>query len=175
MRTLAKIYSDIVKEFPYHSDKGSSHSYISVYDSLFDSIKDNKMRVLEIGVEYGTSLIMWARYFKNSEVVGLDINTANVKYDVSPAKLIQGNSLDKSLNLGMFDLIIDDGGHDVETQANTILNMRDRLYPGGHYVIEDIFVENVKSLSNLLGKNTCVYDLRALKYRADDIVICSVK
>ena len=61
----------------------ASHGYLTVYADLFESIRNDAVRLLEIGVGGyevqddpavgGASLRMWRDYFPNGEIVGLDI------------------------------------------------------------------------------------------------------
>jgi hypothetical protein len=58
----------------YPSDKDTSHNYLPVYQQEFDKIED--IKILEIGVCFGGSLVLWNEFFVNSEIHGID----NVKY-----------------------------------------------------------------------------------------------
>ena len=63
-RTLAKIYHD-------HRGKVSDKwaLYISEYDRLFYPLRDREINVLEIGVQNGGSLEIWATYFEKAKKV----------------------------------------------------------------------------------------------------------
>ena len=62
----------------YKTDK-LEHGYIEIYESYFRSLKDKKLKILEIGIADGKSLLTWSDYFKNSVIVGIDIHKIDVK------------------------------------------------------------------------------------------------
>jgi hypothetical protein len=48
----------------YGTDKSSSsHGYLDIYERHFCQMKDEPIRVLEIGIFNGSSLKMWEEYF----------------------------------------------------------------------------------------------------------------
>ena len=47
----------------YKSDK-IEHGYIEIYESYFEKIRDEKLKIFEIGIADGKSLLTWADYFK---------------------------------------------------------------------------------------------------------------
>src|SRR5215470_6705217 len=64
----------------YGTDKWGTHFYTPVYHQLFAHLRDKPVRLLEIGVggyEFarlgGASLAMWADYFANGRVLGIDV------------------------------------------------------------------------------------------------------
>ena len=110
LHTIAKLYK---------SDK-LDHGYIEVYDSYFKKIKDKELKILEIGIADGQSLLIWSDYFKNSIIVGIDIHKIDVEEKNLNKKNIrvhQGSQSDKKFineiinQYGNFDIIIDDGSH----------------------------------------------------------------
>ena len=55
------------------TDKSSKlHNYTEKYDFYFSKMRDEKLKVLEIGIQNGFSLKMWKQYFQNSEIFGID-------------------------------------------------------------------------------------------------------
>ena len=68
-RTLNTLYRD------HHgkvSDKWSF--YISEYDRLFYKLRDREINLLEIGIQNGGSLEIWAQYFEKAKtLVGCDV------------------------------------------------------------------------------------------------------
>ena len=66
----------------YNSDK-VEHGYIDIYHEYFKKIKDEKLKILEIGIADGYSLLTWSDYFKNSTIIGIDIH----KIDIEEKKL----------------------------------------------------------------------------------------
>jgi hypothetical protein len=58
----------------YKSDKGSlRHQYTEFYHKHLSTIRYDKLNILEIGVNYGSSIQMWLDYFPHSTIYGLDL------------------------------------------------------------------------------------------------------
>ena len=109
------------------TDKESKHKYCSAfYDKVFLDLKDKKLNILEIGIQNGSSLVLWNEYFKNSIIYGIDnTNFINDRLDTYPRiKTIIQDAYKKELtsNLPLFDIIIDDGPHTLESQKIFINN-----------------------------------------------------
>jgi len=147
----------------YGSDKKISAHTIT-YSFLFNNLRQNVNSLLEIGVgtiadhtspstfrgilqyfpEYkpGGSLRAWRDYFPNANIFGVDI-AEDCKLDENRLKTFIFDSTDvqkcnQELDLLTFDVIIDDGAHDADSQAKTFKNLFHRVRPGGYYIIEDI-------------------------------------
>ena len=87
------------------------------------TVKQDKIKVLEIGSYAGASAAAFAKYFKNASIFCLDINISNFIYsskriqvyglDINNEK--QLNKILKKISLetdsNFFDIIIDDGSH----------------------------------------------------------------
>ena len=61
--------SDLIKLAQLYKANKYEMAYIDVYESYFKDIKDKKLKILEIGIDKGPSLIVWSEYFKNSNHV----------------------------------------------------------------------------------------------------------
>lgn len=135
------------------TDKGGSHQthgqfcheYTPVYHDLFKDRRHDVRSVLEVGVHYGRSLRMWAAYFPEAQIVGLDIYEPHLFQDgrISCYWADQGNPdtlrvAVASAGGGPFDLIVDDGSHDMTHQSVTATALLPYLSAGGVYVIEDL-------------------------------------
>ena len=130
---------EIGKKYP--SSKNIS-GFIELYQKYFFGYKDEKINLLEIGVDNGDSLRIWREYFINANICGIDINKKNFTIndteiligDQSDYKFLQ-SIIDKYKN---FDIIIDDGSH----QSKHIIASFKFLFPylnnSGIYVIEDL-------------------------------------
>lgn len=114
-KTLEQLY---VEHEGKVSDKWSH--YLSEYENLFKHLRDNKINMLEIGIQNGGSLDIWSKYFAHANsVVGCDINSkcSNLKYDSQVIKVVVGDANDDSVeeqickNEMKFDIVIDDGSH----------------------------------------------------------------
>lgn len=141
-----KIYMPTLTELAakYGTDK-LDHGYIPFYEQ---HLPKEPKRILEIGVKEGRSLAMWAEYFPNTEIHGLDLFSENNSWDVAEYlesrfgqfnyKLRTGNQCDwrvlEQLRKLDFDVIIDDGSHNSRDQMMTFFG----LFNGKHYFIEDL-------------------------------------
>lgn len=140
----------------YGSDKCSWHSYGRIYDQLFEGKTVRKM--LEIGIgckevmgatyENGASLRMWAEYFPNAEIYGLDIradalvNEGRIRsFQCDQGKISSLLAVRDLIGSG-FDLIVDDGSHQPEHQILSACVLWPTLAEGGRYVIEDVYNPN---------------------------------
>jgi hypothetical protein len=91
----------------------------------------------------GASLAMWAEYFPEGRIVGIDL--ADKRLDLDPRIEIRRGAQDDPEFLaricdefGPFDVIIDDGSH-VPQHVTTSFNILfPRLRDGGYYIIEDV-------------------------------------
>ena len=151
------------------SDKWSS--YLPVYDNIFAEYKDKPVNLLEVGVQNGGSLEVWAKYFtKAQKIIGCDINPNCVKlaYDDQRISVVVGdaNASDiferiKGLS-GSFDIIIDDGSHDSRDIIKTFLLYFPLLAPGGIFVVEDTHTLYWKSHHGGIKKRTAMQFFKLL-------------
>lgn len=120
------------------------HGYTEIYEHIFYPMKKSPIRICEIGVDKGGSLILWRDYFPKSTVWGIDIvdtsklDSKRIKTfvaDQANRKQLQ-SFIDKSG--GNFDIIIDDGGHTMEQQQISFGYLFKHLKPHGYYIIEDV-------------------------------------
>lgn len=151
------------------SDKGdinilqSWHNYTLLYDNLFKNIRNEKLRVFELGLGTnnpnipsnmcwykkcvpGASLYGWEKYFKNASIYGADIdrailfNSGRIKtYYCDQTKKEEIDSLWKEEELDEgFNIMIDDGLHEFDANVCFFENSIHKLKEGGIYIIEDI-------------------------------------
>jgi cephalosporin hydroxylase len=136
------------------------HCYAPIYDELFKNLKPSK--ILEIGVgsvarmqphvnlkggnykyQVGVSLRIWAKYFPEAKVYGLDVDP-EAMYEKGRITTFLGSSTDESVAkmvgelAGPFDIIIDDGSHLPRDQFKTAENFMPYLKEGGLYFCEDV-------------------------------------
>ena len=121
--------------------------YLDVYDRSFQHLRGKQISLLEIGVQNGGSLEVWAKYFPRAKtILGCDIDPkcGELSYDddrisviVSDANSDQGfEAVTKKAS--SFDIIIDDGSHKSSDIVGTFGRYFDLLKPGGLYVAEDL-------------------------------------
>ena len=177
MKSLQDVYKSYQMD-DAGGDKGTAHSYIDIYADQISA--DEGKSLLEIGVWQGHSLKMWAEYLPNSRVVGLDIDLNRLLWQSDGFEVLlcdatkQAEIVDKVF--GMFDYIIDDGSHTEAAQIGAFYNLWDYLLVGGKYFIEDVLDMDVaaslsEQICEFTGLAVQIYDLTAVKGRADDILI----
>ncbi len=54
----------------YYTDK---IHYLKWYDPLFSPLLDETVKLLEIGIYHGGSLLLWKDYFPNGQITGADL------------------------------------------------------------------------------------------------------
>jgi hypothetical protein len=129
----------------YDTDKIEA-GYLSQYDQVFSDIYDNNLKILELGIRNGGSLLLWKDYFPKGNVAGIDIK---LPVDFKPEDRIslhEGSQAD-TVFLGKvseqvapegFNIIIDDASHIGELTKKSFWYLFDNhLQEGGIYVIED--------------------------------------
>jgi cephalosporin hydroxylase len=150
----------------YGTDK-VSHGFCDAYDNKFSKIRSSAKDVLEIGVFFGASILMWRDYFKNATIHGLDTfeglqgnghvfkdadkfykhweNNKDVQERIELYKYDQGKEEDLIAFFNdmlkkdiTFDIIIDDASHLMRDQQLTFKHMFPLIKKGGYYVIEDV-------------------------------------
>ena len=137
----------------FSTDKSSrDHGYLHIYEKYLNGIKDNSMKILEIGVDTGGSLKMWEQYLLQSTIYGMDI-VDYTKYQSGRIKILIGDqenrdSLANIALLGPFDIIIDDGGHTMKQQQVSLGYLFPYLAPGGLYIIEDLWTSYLDPMYN---------------------------
>ncbi len=134
----------VLRKNIYEYDYEVGHNYSLVYQKYFDSIKNNKLNILEIGVAGGHSIATWYKYFPNSLIHGLDIRHLNSvlysgkRFIYHQINCIDSADLKKFLNRNLkFDIIIDDSLHDYPAFIGNIINFFPLLNSNGYYFLED--------------------------------------
>ena len=130
--------------------------YLHVYDDILNGRRADPCRLLEIGVQNGGSLELWAKYFANAKViVGCDIDTecSRLFFDDPRIHLIVADINSKEARAHVtdisdsYDIIIDDGSHVPSDIIEAFLNFFPLLSPGGIYVVEDMHCDYLESYS----------------------------
>jgi hypothetical protein len=151
------------------SDKSSKHNYEIIYAEFKKTIKTSS-RILEIGCGSNdpeirhamspdyiplSSLQALREIYQTENIEGADIDVKleiNNDFKVHYLDQFKRETLEeisKSLKLG-FDLIIDDGVHDISANYLTLMYFYKILNPQGTYVIEDVPTSLLESWSFLL-------------------------
>lgn len=144
--------SEISKKYP--TDKDFTHNYYNAaYEKFLSPIRNEVKLVCEIGIGGfwkevgwlpGNSLKVWRDYFPNAFILGLDIvaheHIAGINricldwLDQSKKDLV----IEYANKLSNYDLIIDDGSHNVYDQQITFAYFFRSLKSGGIYILEDL-------------------------------------
>lgn len=150
MKTLLQICNE------NNCDKGTTartaHNYYRVYEKDFESVRNDPINILEVGILRGASHKCWLEYFPNAQIYGIDTfervspekisilsdpRIHYIKHDSTDSEL--ANIIRKEWGDIRFDFIIDDGLHTPEANRKTFINLIDLLKENGAYFIEDIF------------------------------------
>lgn len=169
----------------YNSDKGteygSKHGFTEVYGKYFDEFKYKEIKILEIGINDGSSLKMWYDYFPNANIYALDIDDKEIFSNerIGCGILDQSNEshlkeFSDKIDM-MFDIILDDGSHHISDQQLTFGYLFPLLNSKGLYIIEDLHTSLSdtgimlygRPLENNLEKtNTTLRYLRNMPYNS---------
>ena len=117
----------------YDTDKSSQrnnvtnyrhcHPYTLFYDGLFKNKKKENLKIAELGILDGASLLMWKEYFTNAEIYGFEYNNDLItsfkqKFNNDRIALVNIDVTNKDsiinsfseLNI-LYDIIIEDTTH----------------------------------------------------------------
>lgn len=171
------------------TDKNIDHSYLEIYENLLKKYVDKHVNLIEVGTKYGGSALLFHDFLPKSNLVLIDNvniihnkilkninkdryiflkNDAYTNYTIEKLKQINPNG---------YDIIIDDGPHTLISQILFIKKYLKILKDDGLLIIEDI--QSVNNLNILLNHipfefkhKVKIIDLRKIKNKYDDILIC---
>jgi hypothetical protein len=165
------------------SDKSSKHNYEIIY-AEFKKIMHTSSRILEIGCGSNdpeirhamspnyiplSSLHALKEIFQTESIEGADIDAKleiNNSFKVHYLDQFKRETLEeasKGFKLG-FDLIIDDGVHDISANYLTLIYLYKKLNPQGKYVIEDVPPSLIESWRFLLQE----FDIMEMEVLSED-------
>ena len=175
---------------PGGTDKNTNHSYVNFYGELFEPFIGKNGNLLEIGAQYGGSLLLWHELLDKFKILSIDKedeidNSIKIKLNYNKFNFLLEDAYNAQtvkkcsvLHPGGFEIIIDDGPHTLESQLSCIDLYLDVLKVKGTLVIEDIqsfeYIEHIKSRipkSDLYEYEFKVHDFRSIKNRYDDLII----
>jgi len=181
-------------EKPGGTDKNTNHSYVDVYGELLAPFLDKNGSLLEIGVQYGGSSLLWHDLLDKFKILMIDnedkldpvvkskLNYNKYNYIIKDAYTKETVDICRNLHPGGFEIIIDDGPHTLESQLKCIELYLDLLKKDGILIIEDLQnYDYFSSLINAIPKspffnyNVKLIDNRHLKNRYDDIIVTITK
>ena len=156
----------------HHTDKSSPwHNYLDLYENHLAPLKNKPITFWEIGVHTGNSIRMWDEYFVHSDtkLYGLD-NVDRVELRPARFNLFVGLQEDRANlrkiveQVGLFDVIVDDGGHTMQQQQISMGFLFPWVKPGGLYIIEDLHTSyNKRKMPRFNATGTKKTTLRMLQ------------
>jgi hypothetical protein len=133
-----------LRAYEYRAEK--HQLYLNNYRRHFGYAAKQHIKLLELGIYRGGSLLLWRDYFQNGKIVGLDLEHVEIDDPTGRISVYQGDQRDLALldriaaecGPDGFDIIIDDASHIAEFTKISFWHLFDNhLKPGGSYVIED--------------------------------------
>jgi hypothetical protein len=131
----------------YNTKKNSKYNnYGKYYDRYLNNYINKQIRYLEIGMAKGESLLAMCEYFVNAQVIaGIDRNPFCITFEEKKKNIFveigkQNNELFlKKVNdkYGGFDIIIDDGSHELDDILVSFNTLFPLLNDKGVYIIEN--------------------------------------
>jgi SAM-dependent methyltransferase len=144
------------------------------YEPFLQGVRDEPIRLLELGVKHGASLRMWKAYFPAATIVGVDLDEAATWAGEPRIEIVIGDQSDpatvrRALDVagGPFDVICDDGGHHARDQLGALELLWSHLVPGGVYLIDDVHTSYRESYG--MGRGQAGTTIEYLKAAIDDI------
>ncbi len=171
------------------TDKHTGHSYTGVYQSLFEPHRIKCFNMLEIGVLYGGSSLLWQKYMPCVNICAVDNN--NIIKEVNRSRLDYArftfNLLDAykqetidtlyELHPERYGVIIDDAHHTEESQTYVLDNYPRLLTTRGTLIIEDVpglqplLRMHDRAKQKYPAATVHAYDLTLLRGNSDDYML----
>ena len=147
----------------YRTDKGTQgegyHGFTPFYAKFWESIRFKISSVLEIGINNGRAKTMghaasqraFQDYFPNAIIYGADIDNTVLFNEGRIITFLADQTDEKGFleqlskfahGRDSFDIIIDDGSHDIIHQQTTLGFLFPKVSLGGWYVVEDLHTSN---------------------------------
>lgn len=192
LRKIIAMYDINGHEKDGGTDKDTYHSYIELYERLLAPFVDKAITLVEIGIQYGGSMLLWQDYLPKAQFIFVDnVNSIHPKIlnylDSDRTSILFQDAyndigaedvdhLAKSGPSGGIDFIIDDGPHTLQSQRDFLRLYLPLLNSGGVALIEDVqdtyWFADLEEEVLRLGKGciTECIDIRHIKGRYDDLV-----
>lgn len=127
------------------------HDYLRHMEKCFEPLRNQPIKLLEIGVGGGESIRTWLEYFPHAQIFGVDIvhstNQWNTPRSGAHPRYTFAHG-DQSSDFfwvgflaahgGNWDVLVDDGGHASNQIITTWKMMWPHVASGGYYCIEDL-------------------------------------
>ncbi len=144
------------KIYKKHNGKVASKwsFYLNKWDKYFPEFVNSKNSILEIGVQNGGSLEIWAKYFTKAKyIIGCDIDPAckELSFEDPRIKIFIGDVNQEEVRkkiiseVDQIDIIIDDGSHICRDVIKSFTHYFPLLANNGLYIVEDLHASYWKS------------------------------
>jgi hypothetical protein len=130
----------------YQTDKSEHLHYLANYERYLGPLRDRPVKLFELGIKDGGSLLMWRDYLPLGTIAGLDIAPVEIQDNSGRIHTYAGQQQDTGLLDRIagdvapdgFDAIIDDCSH-IATPSRVSFHhlFANHLKSGGLYIIED--------------------------------------
>jgi len=127
------------------------HDYLRHLELFFEPLRDKPIKLLEIGVGGGESILTWLEYFPSAHIFGVDLVANTNAWNTPGQKTYERYTFsqgDQSSSVfwksfiakhgGDWDIIIDDGSHLSADIMGTFNALWPHVKSGGLYEIEDL-------------------------------------
>ena len=119
--------------------------YFDIYERYFSKYRGKEIVILEIGVFQGGSLQMWKQYFgEKAMIYGIDIDPKCKSFEEENIEIFIGSQSDVKFleqvksKIPLIDILIDDGGHEMNQQIITFKELFSHIKDNGVYLCEDL-------------------------------------
>ncbi|MDA8130457.1 MAG: class I SAM-dependent methyltransferase [Elusimicrobia bacterium] len=170
---------------PRGTDKGDCKTYVKgFYEAEFAPRRSARNRLLEIGVRSGASMALWANFFSDAELIGVDVEPVGAPagplkeyVDYPSVKFFCKDAYEESFAAdleGKFTILIDDGPHSLASQKRFLQLYLPKLEKGGVLIVEDVqrAYRDSFQLMRLLPDGFVfeVHDFRSVSGTGDDFL-----
>ena len=182
----------------FKKEKRPGHNFSNFYSSKLDNIKKNNINILELGSFAGASAAAFVKYFENSNVFCFDINISNFKFkskkihvyglDINNQKKVKKSlkEIFEKYKFSKFDLIIDDGSHNLSDILVSLKFFFKYLKKESYYIIEDYkhpnYYSRCRDIDDILVddlfekiRNKTFFDSKVLSKNDQEELIQSIK
>jgi hypothetical protein len=140
------------KNSPFPSTKLTT--YFQAYTDLFVHLRFKKCVFVETGVLGGGSLFMWRDWLgPEARIIGIDLNPQALKWKDYGFEIYIGDQGDPNFwrdtykQIGVFDAMLDDGGHQSFQQVVTLVEAIKHAGPQSIVAIEDTHTSFMKDFA----------------------------
>ena len=134
--------TSFTRDFTPLTDKYDLGYIDGFYSDLFTPLKNEPINLLEIGIYFGHSIMLWHAYFPKASIYCADINDCTSIHHLDRVTQYIENAYTpdflNKLNEKSFDIIIDDGPHTLESMGYFLTHYPRLLNEGGVLILEDI-------------------------------------